>query len=219
MTKQDRERLFGDPSLFGGWTEADVLTAIRRTFVSKGSKITMILRPEFRRPKVMPALEKRWAAGVWSFGYCFYVAEAAQLMFRSAFPGKEFRLKSFKSKKKVGGRLPPALKKHYTLFYEDLCFDPEVGSAVPQSEYAGGRGERFRLPPSVNALLLLAWTAEDSAKLKMAPGISLARLQPALSEVARGWTPDGPKARLKDEVRHLAGLSPRKHQVECQARR
>lgn len=24
----------------------------------------MILRPEFRRPKVLPALEKRWAAGI-----------------------------------------------------------------------------------------------------------------------------------------------------------
>ncbi|MGH7973139.1 MAG: hypothetical protein ACREIC_30845 [Limisphaerales bacterium] len=207
MTKQDRERLFGDPSLFGGWTEADILSAIRRTFFSRGSKTTMILRPEFKSPKVLPALKKRWAAGIWSFGYCFYIAEAAQLMFRSAFPGKNFGLKSFKSKKKVGGRLPPELKKHYTLFYKDLCFDPEAGAAVPQNEYPGGKGERFRLPPSMNALLLLAWIAQDSDKINTPARTSLARLQPALSEIASRWTTGGPKAKLKEEVRRLAGLS------------
>jgi hypothetical protein len=209
MTKEDCVKLFGGPSLFGGWTEAEVFGAIRDTFLADPGKMTMALRPEFKEPKSLAALKRRWAAGSWSFGYCYYIAEAARLIFLSAYPAREFKLRIVKSKKKLGALLPPALKKHFVLFYEDRYFDPELGCAVEQRKYGSNvKGSRFLPQLSVSALLLLAWTVDHYEQTLGPARISLLRLRPALSEVARRWRPGGPKAKLKDEVRRIAGLPP-----------
>ena len=208
MTKTECVKFFGGTGLFEGWTEAEVFDAIRETFLSDRAKMTMILRREFKEASLLPTLERHWVAGLWSFGYCFYIAEAAKLMFLSAYPAREFKLRIVKSKKKLGAPLPPELKKHFVLFYGDVCFDPELPCAMPQKDYTGAKGARFRLPPSVNALLLLAWTVDRYERTQGPARIPLARLRPALIEVAKGWTAGGAKAKLKDEVRQLAGLPP-----------
>ena len=130
---------FGKPGLFKGWNEAEIFKAIRSTFRKHPKEMQLILRREFREPNALAILQRHWGNGIWSFGYCFYIAEAAKLMFLSARPGVEFQLKDVSSKKKLDIPLPPELKKHYALFYDDFCFDPEAGHAVLAPERKTGQ--------------------------------------------------------------------------------
>lgn len=207
MQKSECIRIFGDSKLFDGWRETEILDAIRKTFLSDQQRMTKLLRPEFKRPKSMMALTEQWDSGVWSFGYCFYIAEATKLVLLSACPNREVNLKIVNSKKKLLVSLPASLKRHYVLFLGDICMDPEFNAPMPQGKYIGVRGSRFRWLPSVPALLILAWVAQYCEQFQNSPRIYLKSLQPAFANIARRWKPSSKyKSKLKDELRLLAGL-------------
>lgn len=207
MTKADRERLLRGSRLFEGWSVTDVFGAIRGTFLADRNKMTAILAPAFKDQ--MHKLQRKWDNGVWSFGYCFYIAEVAELMFLSACPAQDFKLKSVGSGKKLRTRVPSELKKHYVLFFGERCFDPERGPEEPQRAFRNVKGERFPPQhPTINATLLLAWVAQHCETTQHPARISLAALRPALSELSRRWKQGGTKSALKDQVRVLAGLPP-----------
>lgn len=207
MNKSECVKIFGDSKIFEGWNESEILNAIRETFLSDPQRMTKLLRPEFKRPESMIALQQQWKNGVWSFGFCFYIAEATKLILLSACPNQKVNLKIVTSTKKLLVSLPPSLKRHNVLFFKDVCLDPEFNAPRLQREYPNARGSRFRWLPSAPALLILAWVAQQCEQTKNCPRIAMKALKLALAEVARRWKPGSKyKSELKDEVRSLARL-------------
>src|SRR5258707_5196674 len=80
-----RER-FTSTGLFRNCLPEEVMGAIKRAIVTKGTKAELLLIAKAREPEALHVLQRIWRQnpGDWSFGYCSCIAEVARLMVKSA---------------------------------------------------------------------------------------------------------------------------------------
>jgi hypothetical protein len=135
------------PDLFRGWTPATTLEIIRETVTSDPKwMLDNILKKDFSRESA----EREQAAGKWSYGYCYYIAEVATLIF-DAIPIDYQRLFKENHKRKNAEKY----RTHWVLRVGNSCFDPEQPHLVPAAKYANYTGKNFTPQhPSRNSIKL-----------------------------------------------------------------
>jgi hypothetical protein len=207
MKRIEAEPLFRESSLFKGWTSKQTFSVIKDAFKADSAKMTLLLDRGFDRHKKM--LTKKWNEGIWSYGYCYYVAEVAYLMFLSSTPTQSvclFQITGKKAASKKGATLKKKLNKHFVLCRSGLIFDPERGYNLPSTDYPCTKRSRFQsYYPSVNAVLLLIWIIEHYEKRHRKKKLTRA-IRPILKKVA-DWKHGGQKENLKKLVWEFVGRS------------
>ena len=133
------------PELFQGWRPGKTLEVIRETFEKEPHwMLNNILKRDFPRKT---AVEEQ-AAGKWSYGYCYYIAEVVTLIF-DAIPLSYQRL--FKKNKKNAGKYAT----HWVLKIGNFCFDPEESCPMSARKYSEYAARNFTPQhPSRNAIRL-----------------------------------------------------------------
>jgi len=204
MTKKEAEPLFRKNQLFRGWTPEQIFAAIKSAFQADPQKLTQLLDRGFDGwdEKI---LQEKWKTGFWSYGYCYYVAEVAHVMFLGSGIEEPFQLLRYINEQKTDG-LEDRLDKHFVLRHNDKIFDPEQGPNCSVEEYQGFQPVQFQPQhPSINAVLLLIWVVENHEKYKSNKTLT-ETIRPILREVA-DWKPGGQKENLKKLIWKFTGRS------------
>jgi hypothetical protein len=142
------------PTLFKGWTLEKTLEIMREAFKNHPQwMMDNVMKNDY--PKHLA--KKQHALGRWSYGYCYYIAEVATLIF-DAIPLNHERL-FIKDRKK-------GVKKyatHWVLKIGGLCFDPEKDHPMRASHYSKYSTRGFTPQhPSLSAVMIYVRILECS---------------------------------------------------------